>query len=167
MKRQRKRRSKKRKKNENRQPTAMKYSRYSENMMCLMADYNLSRTAILTYLYINLNCNLSSGISHQTDYQQIEGYFGWHTQTRCWSSFLSIPRRIGIPASRAAAGMRYAEWRRPVSRVPLAVSSRPIPVQTTLRKRFVDGRHLTEGMILRVYDELVAERIKEKRWRQK
>lgn len=76
-----KRRNKKRKVIKNRKPTAMPWSRYSESALRKMADFNLSSTAIVVYLYINLNCNLDTGISHQIDYDQIAEYFDIRKET--------------------------------------------------------------------------------------
>ena len=72
-----KRKNKKRKVIKNRKPTAMPWSRYSESALRKMADFNLSSTAIVVYLYINLD----TGISHQIDYDQIAEYFDIRKET--------------------------------------------------------------------------------------
>ena len=169
----RKRRNKKRKKVETRQPTAMKYSRYSESMLCTMADYNVSRSAILIYMYINLNCNLSSGVSHEIEYQQIEDYFGWHSETIYLAiaelefvGLIDVRKRGGMILSIPDQGMiqhiahqqKYEKQERQFY----------AELQELIaNKEFERGRHLDTSKILRMYDSLVEERGRDKRWKPK
>ena len=168
-----KRRNKKRKTVNNRQPTAMKYSRYSESMLCAMADYNVSRSAILIYLYINLNCNLSSGVSHEIEYQQIADYFDWHSQTIYeaiseleFVGLINVKKRGGMILTLPDQGLiqeiahqqKYEKQERKFySEFQERVTSR----------EFERGRSLDKSMILRMYDSFVEECGREKRWKPK
>ena len=168
-----KRRSKKRKKVENRQPTKMKRSRYSEAMVCTMADYDLSRSAILTYLYVNLNCNLASGTSHQIEYQQVADYFDWHPKTVyaaiCELEFvglITVRERGGmvlsIPHQGLIQHMVHQQDYENKEKTFYAELQKMIT-----NKEFERGRHLDASVKLRMYDLLVEECGREGRWKPK
>ena len=151
----------------------MKYSRYSESMLCTMADYNLSRSAILIYLYINLNCNLSSGISHEIEYQQIADYFDWHPQT-VWEAIselefaglIDVKKRGGmilsIPHQGLIQHIAYAQKYEKQERQFYAEFQERIT-----NKEFERGRSLDKAIILRMYDKFVEERGRENMWKPK
>lgn len=65
----------------NRTPTAMTRTRISENTLCNLNDFGISRTGILTFIYLNLNCNLQTGIMHDMHYEMIADYHGWTRAT--------------------------------------------------------------------------------------
>ena len=54
---------------------ALKYTRIHENAIHAIGT-KLSYSAMKVYLYINFNCNLASGITHRLSYSRIAEYWG-------------------------------------------------------------------------------------------
>ena len=54
---------------------ALRYTRIHENAIHTIGT-RLSYSAMKVYLYINFNCNLSSGITHRLSYSRIAEYWG-------------------------------------------------------------------------------------------
>lgn len=64
-------------KNNEEKRTAMARTRIHESAIHKIGT-RLSYSAMKVYLYINFNCNLASGITHRLSYSQIAEYWGMH-----------------------------------------------------------------------------------------
>lgn len=166
-----KRRNKKPKRVENRQPTAMSRSRYSENAVRKMADYNVSNTAIVIYLYINLNCSLSSGVGHELQYDEIIDYFGWRPET-VYDAIIEL-EHVGLITVAKRGGIipdipdqRHIQQLVHVDKYEKQAKAFYTAFQERITdKEFERGRSLDKSVILRMYDDFVEECGRERKWK--
>lgn len=75
------RRSKKRKTVYNRAPTAMQRARISIESHWTLNDYKASWSAVMTFQYLNFNCNTDDGTMHRFSIRQIAESHSWSNET--------------------------------------------------------------------------------------
>ena len=59
----------------------MQRGRYSAQSLCTLTDFRASASVFATFMFINLNCDTTSGRIHQISYQDIADYLGYRVET--------------------------------------------------------------------------------------
>ena len=148
---------------------ALKYTRIHENAIHTIGT-KLSYSAMKVYLYINFNCNLASGITHRLRYSQIAEYWG--------ITLRSVYR--GIAELEGAGLIHIKESGYFIGVIPHQGLIQKIAIQQGYEKKerlfyqelrkLIDAKSegRTEPLpfagVCRLYERLVTERAKEKRF---
>ena len=148
---------------------ALKYTRIHENAIHAIGT-KLSYSAMKVYLYINFNCNLASGITHRLSYSRIAEYWG--------ITLRSVYR--GVAELEGAGLIHIKESGDFMGVIPHQGLIQKIAIQQSYEKKerhfYQDLRERIDAQsegrteplpfagVCRLYERLVAERAKGKRF---
>ena len=148
---------------------ALKYTRIHENAIHTIGT-KLSYAAMKVYLYINFNCNLANGITHRLRYSRIAEYWG--------ITIRSVYR--GVAELEGAGLIHIKDSGDFMGVIPHQGLIQKIAIQQGYEKkerhfyqelrRQIDKKSegrtepLPFGAVCRLYERLVVERAKEKRF---
>ena len=155
--------------NEEDRTVALKYTRIHENAIHTIGT-KLSYSAMKVYLYINFNCNLASGITHRLSYSRIAEYWG--------ITLRSVYR--GVAELEGAGLIHIKESGDFMGVIPHQGLIQKIAIQQSYEKKerhfYQDLRQRIDAQsegrteplpfagVCRLYERLVAERAKGKRF---